>query len=218
MSKAPAVPIYWDSCVIIDFLQQDASRYPTLRSIVEEARAGKIILVTSALAVAEVVKLGCSGGSAAVQQAMIQGFFDYEFVEVRDVNRDIAERAASICRQHSIKPADAIHVATAEKVGSRCLQTYDGLNKDQTVKRRCLLEMDGKIGTPPLHIAVPAPLFPTPLFDSLGECSGTTPQRQRCAIHFPWRRPSIHPLRMRSPLDGRPSDLLSRASLAFRRP
>ena len=145
------IPIYWDSCVYIDCIQQTPERYDVLAEIVTEAQNGKIVLVASALIVAEVSKLAGLGVEIAEQTNRIRLFFENDFISIRNVTRRVAEDAARFGREHSIKPADAVHVATALHYECVSFQTYDGESKC----RGKLLALDGKVGTPPLKIEVP---------------------------------------------------------------
>ena len=54
----PAKPtVYWDSCVFIDWMKRDKpDRLPLIEPIVRAAEADKLIIVTSALALVEVVR------------------------------------------------------------------------------------------------------------------------------------------------------------------
>jgi len=47
---------YWDSCVFIDAIAKTKGRYEVIEQILDGAERGKIIIVTSMLALAEVVK------------------------------------------------------------------------------------------------------------------------------------------------------------------
>ncbi len=162
MTSKPAL-VYWDSCVFISCIQRDPRRFGTLEAIVDEAKSGRAILVASTMGVAETVKLSGDDKSWKQEEGKIRAFFDNEFIEIVNVTREIGENAARIGREHGLKPADAIHVATAIKYGCKCLHTYDG--DDRTAKRkRYLLDWNGKIGVPPLRIEIPKPIASS-LFD-----------------------------------------------------
>jgi len=141
--------LYWDSCVFISAVQQTAERYPILKAILDLATTEKVVIVTSALTIAEVVKLDVDNAAPdqlATDAAVIRNFFENDFIAIRNVDRLIAERAGDIVHQYGIKPPDAIHVATALSSRCSCLQTYD----------KPLLRFDGQIGWPPLSIKLPS--------------------------------------------------------------
>lgn len=145
------IRIYWDSCVYIDCIQQTPGRHDVLDEIIEEAKNNRIILVASTLVLAEVSKLDGLTISIAEQARKIRDFFENNFIQVRGVTRRIAEEASDLGRKHSIKPADAVHVATALDYECVSLQTFDGVPKCHGK----LIGLDGKIGNPPLKIEVP---------------------------------------------------------------
>lgn len=143
--------VYWDSCVYIDCIQQNPDRHVLLDSIVKQARNGEIVLVASALVLAEVAKLKDPDATREQETKRICRFFENDFIKFRDVTRRIAEQAADMTRLHSIKPSDAIHVATALACECISFQTYDG----EQGRGGKLIALNGKIGHPPLRIEVP---------------------------------------------------------------
>jgi predicted nucleic acid-binding protein len=143
--------LYWDSCVFLSAIQRTAGRYATLKAILDSAAADEIVIVTSALTIAEVVKLDCDSADpdqSAKDVAEIRHFFENDYLAIKNVDRLIAEQAGDIVRRHGLKPPDAIHVATA--LSSKCdrLETYDKL----------ILRLDKKVGWPILPISLPRDL------------------------------------------------------------
>ena len=143
--------VYWDSCVFIDWIQKDKpDRVALLQPVIDAAYAGKIVIVTSAFGLAEVVR--CNGPDVLSEEdeSRILRFFKNPFISVRNVDRRVAQEARSICRHRlstgaGLKPPDAVHVATAllHKVGS--FHTFD----------RGVLRFDQMFGIPPLRILEP---------------------------------------------------------------
>lgn len=169
--------IYWDSCVFIDCLQKTPGRFAVLDAIVEAAKRREVKIVTSMFTIAEVVGLSDVKPVSAADAAKIKAFFENDFIAMRQVDRAIVEDAADIGRHHSIRPPDAVHIATALRWKCRVLQTYDGVNEPKKKKR--MLFYDGKIGVPPLPIKVPTPPEPPTgqknMFDDFGESSDAGP-------------------------------------------
>ena len=122
-SKIPS--IYWDACIFIDGLQQIAGRFEHIERIEGDAKAGLLRIVTSAVSIAEVVKTGTGDLTPEQDERKVRAYFDYPFVSVIPVDRPIGKRAAAIVRNYTIKPLDAIHVATALRARSEALCTYD---------------------------------------------------------------------------------------------
>lgn len=208
---------YWDSCVFISCIQSDPKRFAVLEAIVEEAKSGKVIVVASTMAVAEIVKLSDDSAKWKAELAKIHAFLDNDFIEIIDVTKEIAKRAAEICGDSGLKPPDAIHVATAIRYGCRCLQTYDGENRSAG-KKRYLLDYDGKIGSPPLSIRLPKTLGPAESMSLFAAPvpAASPPPSPSLALSFWWmgdraRRQKQHPLRKQSPL-ARPNYMPTRFS------
>ncbi len=123
---AGSITAYWDSCVISQVLQKPhpadeaamaiyAKRLPILISLLAESaddRAG-LYLTTS------------------VSPDVMDALWDSDVVSPVEVWPDIAAEARAIVRQSrfekwTIKPSDAIHLATAKKLKCRHFHTYDG--------------------------------------------------------------------------------------------
>jgi predicted nucleic acid-binding protein len=145
MPSKPAV--YWDSCVFLDRLKRHTTRITLLESITDAAAAGDFMIVTSSVALAEVIKLPDIGLTPPEQVARIEAFFQNPWLSIRIVDEVIAKMAAEIRRTYGVKTCDAIHVATALRYQIPALHTYDGLADDGTIKPRpFLLAFDGVFG------------------------------------------------------------------------
>jgi predicted nucleic acid-binding protein len=143
--------LYWDSCAWVSCIENTSGRGPLLRQILNLAIDGEILFVASALVIAEVVKINDPSINSAQQSKLIADFFQNPYIRVRSVDRLIAEEAREISRVHGVKPADAVHIATAIRYKCYSLQTYDG----ESGKRKKLISYDGQIGIPALKIEVP---------------------------------------------------------------
>ncbi len=138
---------YWDACVFIDRMQRRADRIKLLEELTNCAQDGAFMIVTSTITIAEVIKIPELGLATQEEARLIADYFEHEWISVRPVTTAIAHKAADVRRQHGLKTADAIHVATALLTeGVVMLHTYDG---DDLLKR------DGKIGNPSLRITPP---------------------------------------------------------------
>jgi len=138
---------YWDSAAFLGWLKEEEDKVDECRVVLQEAEAGRILLVTSALTLAEVIKLRRSPPIEKQHADLIKRFFENSYIEVRDVNRYLAELARQLVWDHAgLNPKDAIHVATAVHFGMRRLETFDD----------GLIGLDGQISSPPLRIGRPA--------------------------------------------------------------
>jgi predicted nucleic acid-binding protein len=115
------------------------------------AERGEIVFVASTLVIAEVTKIKDASTTAAQQSKLIREFFENPYIQVRSVDRLIAEEAQEISRKYGLQPSDSIHVATALRYKCQCLQTYDG----EQGNPKKMLAFNGKIGTPALLIELP---------------------------------------------------------------
>ena len=150
--------IAWDSCVILDALDDKSPRYPHVSPMYNDAIIGKVEIVVSEISVAEVCKLtpSVSAGRVTTAQAisMVNGFFDNKFIIRIPVDRSISMLAAKIIRDHNLETCDALIVAAAiETANVVVLYSADGkaLRKKQPSPLKC----NGLIGSPALSIKKP---------------------------------------------------------------
>lgn len=158
MAKLPRC--YWDSSCFLAWLMPELPRVPACRQVIRAAECGEIQIVTSAVALTEVIKLN-KGPIAIPKEAedRINGFFRQEYIVIVQLTRTIAENARSLIWSYPhLRAKDALHAATALYAQIENLHTYDG----------DFLPLDGQIGTPLLKISEPhmpqpeLPLEPPP--------------------------------------------------------
>jgi predicted nucleic acid-binding protein len=159
--------VYWDSCVWIGHIQQEPDKFPLTQFVMEEARAGRIKIVTSAFALAEVIKRQCDGQSKGLPQDEDDAFAELlkaEYITVVNADWDAGLKARDLFRQFRDKglkkPQDALHLATAVIENVDEMHTFDG---DDLLKLNGLVtRSDGqslKICLPPEPPAPPTDLF-----------------------------------------------------------
>lgn len=136
---------YWDSDCFLGWLMGENDKEDACRNVLQAAEDGKVIIVTSALTIAEVLALRGHEKIPSDQREKIELFFRNEYIEVRNITRRISELARSYVWDHGVKPKDALHVATAIDAKLTLLNTFD----------KPLSKRSGKIGTPPLIIEAP---------------------------------------------------------------
>lgn len=164
----PAKRVVWDACTWIALIQREKiqdkngqcveDRDTMCRVAIAAAKKGEIEIVTSTLCLAEVCKPPDSGKGVADKLA---DYFENDYVALANVDLAVAQRAREIMQAgyQSIKPPDAIHLATAALViGVEEFHSFDGR----------LLKLDGRIdkadGTKlkickPDSIGAPVPLL-----------------------------------------------------------
>ena len=132
--------IYWDSCVFLSYVNEYRERIPTIEALLERSARGEIQLYTSEISRVEVAFAASEQKRRRLDSAMEQRidslWADSNVVvlvechgAVGQVARDLMREA--ITRSWSLKPLDAIHLATAQwlssvGVGVSEFQTYDG--------------------------------------------------------------------------------------------
>ncbi|MGB6064360.1 MAG: PIN domain-containing protein [Desulfomonilaceae bacterium] len=86
-------PRYWDSDCFLTWLKGEKEKRATCQGVIEHAEAGKILIVTSALTLAEVIRLKGKPRIPKEDAAKIEAFFKQPFIDVRNVDRQVAELA-----------------------------------------------------------------------------------------------------------------------------
>lgn len=138
---------YWDSGVFLALLLPEPERFPDCRSVLRAAERGQVQIVTSALTLTEVIHLkGKPKLLKEEHEAKLRGFFQHEYILIREVDRFIAEHARELIWRHGLHPKDSIHVATALRWKIPILDTFDADD---------LLPLNRKLGNPALEIGHP---------------------------------------------------------------
>jgi predicted nucleic acid-binding protein len=141
---------YWDSTCWCAELAREPGRYERCRSVLEAAEAGKLRIVTSALALIEVIKLESRTPLPLDKEPMIRAYFKKPYITIRNVDRKTGEYARDLIWSAGVPVKDAIHLATALLTpGVVQLDTFDEGD---------LIKHSGKHGDPPLTIGYPPQL------------------------------------------------------------
>ena len=53
-------------------------------------------------------------------------YFEHDFIDLIQVDRQVGAHANALCRQHGLTPNDAIHLACALRAGCDVLLAWDG--------------------------------------------------------------------------------------------
>lgn len=127
--------IYWDSNVPLSYLNNVEERVPTIEELFRQVRAGEIELLTSSISRVEVAFAASEkedGELDSEAEQAIETFWapgsPIKTVEFYDL---IADSAKDLIRQGieqgwgSLKPMDAIHVATAQRMNVSEMHSYD---------------------------------------------------------------------------------------------
>lgn len=137
--------IYWDSDCFLGHFQADGGKAEKCDGVLQRAERGEVLIVTSALTLAEVLWMRGGPRLSKEKAELVQKFFRRSYIRVYNVSRKISEAAQILVWDNSIKPKDAIHVATAIHLKADALETFD----------RELIGKSGKVGSPLLLIREP---------------------------------------------------------------
>ena len=137
--------IYWDSDPFLAHFQEEVGKVELCAGTIERAEGGEVLIVTSALTIAEVLWKKKAPKIEQEKADILRRFFRRSHIRVYNIARAIAEMAQDVVWNHGIQPKDALHVATALQMKVPVLETFDG----------DLLKKSGMVGIPPLVIRLP---------------------------------------------------------------
>jgi predicted nucleic acid-binding protein len=128
--------VYWDSCIFLSYINADPGRIDILEGFLDEIQKsnGERKIVTSILTKVEVawsaIEQISQELSSAVEQKIDALWNDESVIGFIEVHEGIVLGARALMRQSltqgwSLKPPDAIHLASAQWLGVEELHTYD---------------------------------------------------------------------------------------------
>ena len=130
MATAPD-RICWDACSWIAFIREEKivedgiDRFTRCKSVLEQAKKGKIEVVTSALCLVEVCK---NKDLKDFDPEKLADFFENDYIMLVGLDKVVGELARKFMMSGlpGLKPPDACHLATAAMVpGVRELHSFD---------------------------------------------------------------------------------------------
>lgn len=116
---------YLDTSVHVADIQNESGRKVSAQ-ILRAAERGELTIVASTLVIAELVH--ASGRPALVtpeQDEAIERRFLNGWTELVELDVNIAIRARRMARDHGLKPADAVHIATALQADADVFLSWD---------------------------------------------------------------------------------------------
>lgn len=137
---------YWDSSVIIAYINEERGRVDVCKAILDDAEQGKIWIYTSALTITEVLKYKGAKPITKDKKEKLRGFFENDYIRFVQLDRWVGFDAQELFWENGIPTKDALHVASALKAEVDVFETYD--NDD-------LIKKSKTVGSPPLEIRSP---------------------------------------------------------------
>ncbi len=128
--------VYWDSCVFLHYIEGDQAVLPTLDALLEKSASarGEITIVTSTVSIVEVAfaiheKTG-KALDGEVEARLDALWSDEQAVKLIEFHELIARDARDLMRRglpfgRSLKPLDAVHLATGKRHFVSTFHTYD---------------------------------------------------------------------------------------------
>jgi predicted nucleic acid-binding protein len=134
---------YWDSCVFIAFSSGETGRSEQCWKLLEEAKRGQHLVVTSAITIAEVTRKGGERIKQPPSMAEVERFFENSYFLFVQTDVWVARAARALVWELGITANDALHISAAHRARCPVFYTYD----------KPLLELNGKV--PELSILEP---------------------------------------------------------------
>lgn len=119
--------LYLDADVYLGLIKGEQGRVDIARSLLRDAQDKRFVVVASTLIYAEV----CGHGDvrAAVDlvevDRKVSAFFEHGFIQWVEVDLSIARDARRLSREHRLRGADAIHLASAIRASCDVLMTWN---------------------------------------------------------------------------------------------
>lgn len=115
--------VYLDSCVYIElFTASRAEQFETAVALVKRALRGEFVLVASELVRVEVAKLGVD---RVDDVGTLAQFFDSPTFLWVQLDRTIANSARKLVSEDKLRPADAVHLCSAQAANVETMCTWD---------------------------------------------------------------------------------------------
>ncbi|OGI00185.1 MAG: hypothetical protein A2Y25_00360 [Candidatus Melainabacteria bacterium GWF2_37_15] len=118
--------VYWDSSVFLGWFLNENDRVEKCKAGIELAQKEKLIILTSAITLTEVIKIKGQKPLQSEQEEEIKKIFEYEYIKLINIDRYIAEDARHLIWTYPhLHPKDSIHLASAIKEKIPVLNSFD---------------------------------------------------------------------------------------------
>lgn len=114
-----------DTAPLIYLVEGHRQFGPPVRSVIERAEEGDLVLVSSVLTLTEVLTLPFDKGATEIADAYKALLLQTPYLRLEPIGPQVAERAARLRAQHRLKTPDAIQLAVAQEAGCEAFLTND---------------------------------------------------------------------------------------------
>jgi predicted nucleic acid-binding protein len=229
MTSSQIRRVYWDTGLFLCFLNKDEQdRREICEDNLRHARAGNIEIYTSYWTAVEVIKPKWIPKFVPLtdeQVEMIQGMFQWPFLKKIQVHQTVSFAAADLSRKFGLKPADAIHAASAMFKKVDAMQVFD---RDFKAISHLITVEEPRLLTPrpPLIAAMmEEPIGPTPqkieaaqappnLLTLIADPTAPTPPSVQSLAVEKLKETEPAPVRPSSPLDAQAQPLPDSSPIA----
>ena len=162
--------LYWDTSVFLCFLsEEEEDRRLICEDVLQAGEKGKVEIVTSMFTLVEVIRpkaIKYPQPLTDEQVSKLRGMFSWRWLKKIQVHQQLALDASDLARVNGLKPADAIHAATA--IAEKCdeLQRWDrdfnkvasliSVTRPTYVSQMPLLQVKALVGPTPSDFTPPA--------------------------------------------------------------
>jgi len=115
----------FDTPLWVHWVEQNRRFLPAVTPLVRDLAEGRIVVVTSILAMVEILTEVFARGDELRARRYRDLFEDTEGIAVLDVDRAIGEGAARLRARYGLRTPDAIHLATAVAARAAAFVTTD---------------------------------------------------------------------------------------------
>ena len=132
--KPPTLCFYWDACVFLSAINGNDDRVHIIEAILEDCDLGNVEVYTSMLSITEVAFAEAEKATKILNSEVeknIEALWlppsPIKLVEIHEfVLRDARKlMRLAIEKGFSLKPADAIHLATSQRLDINAIHTYE---------------------------------------------------------------------------------------------
>lgn len=114
-----------DTAPLIYLVEGHRQFGPPVRSVIERAEEGDLVLVSSVLTLTEVLTLPFSKGATEIADAYKALLLQTPYLRLEPIGPQVAESAARLRAQHRLTTPDAIQLAVAQEAGCEAFLTND---------------------------------------------------------------------------------------------